>query len=429
MEEAALEQAEAQCLADKDARSRPRARPAAPRRPGCGVRGAASGGAVVPPACPAGRAAAIARHAAVRGSGRVGRSAAGRALNGAVTLAVVASVRHQDTDLDELLRSACLPVAREQVRPPSTESCATPAAPWPRPATSSPARARAQGPPVGLRGRWRSGSSHGESLSQVIAFPPSSSLCAVRRWRRDRPCARCRPQARWCANAAVHTTSARAANPDRRSRPTGQAGRHHRGGEPSVGDGPQPAPAPAERTSPCPAAPSNASAPKGHKKAEGRCSPPGACAEYPRINAPPRQPRRTGGSTTWVATHQAARSALDQALGRHSYMASDRPRSQAVASVGGHSRPSTTCWTTGSPTCRNQQGPPARAVRPLPPTARPSRPPLLGEHPVSSLGTLHLQQLYAWLARDGRWDGKAGGLGPAPSGRCTCACTRRSATP
>jgi hypothetical protein len=56
------------------------------------------------PGCPAARARAIARHAAVRGSGRVGRTAAGRALDDrAVTLAVVASIRHEDTRYDELL--------------------------------------------------------------------------------------------------------------------------------------------------------------------------------------------------------------------------------------------------------------------------------------------------------------------------------------
>jgi hypothetical protein len=56
------------------------------------------------PGCPAGRAEAIAAHAALRGSGRVGRSAAARVLDErAVTLAVVASVRHLDTGYDELL--------------------------------------------------------------------------------------------------------------------------------------------------------------------------------------------------------------------------------------------------------------------------------------------------------------------------------------
>jgi hypothetical protein len=54
----------------------------------------------------------------VRGSGRVGRSAAGRALDEqAVRLAVVASVRHQDTDYDELLMAGFpREVARERVR-------------------------------------------------------------------------------------------------------------------------------------------------------------------------------------------------------------------------------------------------------------------------------------------------------------------------
>ena len=47
--------------------------------------------------CPVSRAEAIARHTSLRGSGRVGRAAAGRSLDEqALTLAVVASVRHVD---------------------------------------------------------------------------------------------------------------------------------------------------------------------------------------------------------------------------------------------------------------------------------------------------------------------------------------------
>jgi integrase len=38
--------------------------------------------------------------------------------------------------------------------------------------------------------------------------------------------------------------------------------------------------------------------------------------------------------------------------------------------------------------------------------------PYLGKHPVSALGTLHVQQLYDQLAQHGRKDGKPGGLGP-----------------
>jgi hypothetical protein len=58
----------------------------------------------------------IAAHAGSRGSGRVGRSAAGRALDpNAVTLAVVASVRHSDTGYDQLLMSG-IPRAEARAR-------------------------------------------------------------------------------------------------------------------------------------------------------------------------------------------------------------------------------------------------------------------------------------------------------------------------
>jgi hypothetical protein len=71
------------------------------------------------PGCPAGRAEAIARHAGVRGSGRVGRSAAGRALDErAINGAVVASVRHEDTGYDALLMSGVpRDAARDRIRP------------------------------------------------------------------------------------------------------------------------------------------------------------------------------------------------------------------------------------------------------------------------------------------------------------------------
>jgi len=71
------------------------------------------------PGCPQERAEAIAAHAAVRGSGRVGRSAAGQALDDeAVTRAVIASVRHEDSDYDALLMSGVARMAaRGTVRP------------------------------------------------------------------------------------------------------------------------------------------------------------------------------------------------------------------------------------------------------------------------------------------------------------------------
>jgi hypothetical protein len=71
------------------------------------------------PGCPQGRAEDIAAHAGTRGSGRVGRSAAGRTLDpDAVTLAVVAAVRHSETAYDQLLMSGVPRAeARTRVRP------------------------------------------------------------------------------------------------------------------------------------------------------------------------------------------------------------------------------------------------------------------------------------------------------------------------
>jgi len=119
--EAALDQAEQECLADEDARMRRRDRDRE-RRAGQDVDLEARMAGEIRrlfPRCPAERAEAIARHTALRGTGRVGRSAAGRALDEqAITLAVVASVRHQDTGYDSLLMSGVpRATARDQIRP------------------------------------------------------------------------------------------------------------------------------------------------------------------------------------------------------------------------------------------------------------------------------------------------------------------------
>ena len=119
-EEPALVQAEERCLADEEARLRRRERDRE-RRAGEDVKFQSRMAEEIIrlfPGCPGDRAAAIARHAGLRGSGRVGRSAAGRALDEeAITLAVVASVRHEDTSYDSLLMSGVpRAAAREQVR-------------------------------------------------------------------------------------------------------------------------------------------------------------------------------------------------------------------------------------------------------------------------------------------------------------------------
>ncbi len=71
------------------------------------------------PRCPAEEAGRIARHTALRGSGRIGRSAAGRALvPEAIDLAVIAWIRHQHTDYDTLLMQGIdRSGAREMVGP------------------------------------------------------------------------------------------------------------------------------------------------------------------------------------------------------------------------------------------------------------------------------------------------------------------------
>ncbi|MHB8689466.1 MAG: DUF2293 domain-containing protein [Candidatus Dormibacteraceae bacterium] len=106
IEEAALERAETECLADSEARASQRIRAEERRQRLDAVVAAEFATAVLElfPHCPEARARAIAEHAGVRGSGRVGRSAAGRALDdSAIVAAVTASIRHKDTRYDRLL--------------------------------------------------------------------------------------------------------------------------------------------------------------------------------------------------------------------------------------------------------------------------------------------------------------------------------------
>ena len=121
VEHPALELAEQQCLADADVRARQRERSREKRlvEDVDFQRRLAAEILRLFPACPPSRAQAIAEHAGTRSSGRVGRSAAGRALDEhAVTLAVVASIRHEDTPYDELMMvGVSRQDARERIRP------------------------------------------------------------------------------------------------------------------------------------------------------------------------------------------------------------------------------------------------------------------------------------------------------------------------
>jgi hypothetical protein len=104
--EAALARAEEECFADGEQRAR--------RREQDEVRRAENDRDLIIhmtsaisrlfPGCPPEEARTIAAHTARRGSGRVGRTFAGRALEeSALTAAVVAAIRHRHTRYDELL--------------------------------------------------------------------------------------------------------------------------------------------------------------------------------------------------------------------------------------------------------------------------------------------------------------------------------------
>lgn len=104
--EAALDQAEAECLADSEVRALRRERGAerrAEQDQNLAVDMAREMSRLFP-GCPPAEARTIAAHTARRGSGRVGRTAAGRSLGEeALTLAVIAHVRHRHTRYDQLL--------------------------------------------------------------------------------------------------------------------------------------------------------------------------------------------------------------------------------------------------------------------------------------------------------------------------------------
>ena len=121
VEERGLEQAEGECAADEAAREAARAR-AAERRAELDrhyVDAFARRIRELFPGCPPGREVEIATHACRKYSGRVGRSSAAKEFDGkAVRLAVVAHVRHAETDYDSyLLQGYGREAARSRVAP------------------------------------------------------------------------------------------------------------------------------------------------------------------------------------------------------------------------------------------------------------------------------------------------------------------------
>jgi hypothetical protein len=106
VEELALEKAEEECLADSDARERRRERETIRREESDRqyIGEFAERVREIFPGCPAGRETAIAEHACLKYSGRIGRSISAKSLDEeAVRLAVIAHIRHRETDYDRLL--------------------------------------------------------------------------------------------------------------------------------------------------------------------------------------------------------------------------------------------------------------------------------------------------------------------------------------
>ena len=106
VEEQALQAAEAECLQDSEARERRRLRQAE-KRAALDQEYVARFAQRVRelfPMCPEGIEQAIAEHACLKYSGRVGRTAAAKKLDEeAVRLAVIAHIRHEATGYDDLL--------------------------------------------------------------------------------------------------------------------------------------------------------------------------------------------------------------------------------------------------------------------------------------------------------------------------------------
>lgn len=129
VERAALEKAEQECVEDVDERAAARLRGAVHRREQ--DRGLVDRMmkqiAMLFPGCPQPEVASIAEHTAVRGSGRVGRTEAGRKLEEhALTMAVVAAVRHNHTKYEELLANGMdRTTARQRVADKVDEILAT----------------------------------------------------------------------------------------------------------------------------------------------------------------------------------------------------------------------------------------------------------------------------------------------------------------
>lgn len=117
VEESALHKAVHECILDADQRAARREREEVRRVEQDRDLGSRVADAIreLFPGCPSAEALAVAEHTAARGSGRVGRTAGGKALDErAITAAAIAAIRHTHTRYVELLMGGdgvCLPLS------------------------------------------------------------------------------------------------------------------------------------------------------------------------------------------------------------------------------------------------------------------------------------------------------------------------------
>jgi hypothetical protein len=119
VEEKALEQAESECLADSEIRARRNEREQERRaeRDEQYIQAFAKRVREIFPNCPPGREQQIAEHACRKYTGRIGRSAAAKSFaEDAIRLAVLAHIRHRETNYDDLRDKGDRSEARDQVR-------------------------------------------------------------------------------------------------------------------------------------------------------------------------------------------------------------------------------------------------------------------------------------------------------------------------
>ena len=120
VEEAALDQAEEECVGDAAERATRREQDKLRRAQQDQDLAARMTETILRlfPGCPPKEASAIAAHTSMRGSGRVGRTCSGRALEAdALTAAVIAAIRHKHTPYDQLLmRGYSRMEARDSIR-------------------------------------------------------------------------------------------------------------------------------------------------------------------------------------------------------------------------------------------------------------------------------------------------------------------------